>query len=169
MENQQIEIKETTSSPNLNPYPMRLYYFACILFALLLGMLNPLGLDPAIFAMIGTKSRMVNTWLIAVLISSVFLILSIIGYWILARKASKSSWVTVLVHLIPTLLFVQVLNKVRFTVAMTFQTPGNLDGPLWIELSFLLLPALYIIGQVIFVVQFFRLKHVPLGSDLQKN
>jgi hypothetical protein len=137
---------------------MRLYTFAAILFALLLGMLCPLGLDPPIFAMIGTESKVVNTWLVGLLIASVLLIWSIIGYWILAKKATKSSWSTVLIHFIPTLLFVQVLNKFRFIVAMIFQTPGKHEGPLWVEPSFFLIPVLYIIAQVVFVIQFFRLK-----------
>lgn len=145
---------------------MRLYYFASLLFALMLGMLNPLGLDPAISAMIKSKSRMVNAWLITLLISSVLIVLSTIGYWILANKARKSSWVTVLVHFVPTLLFVQLVNKFRVSVTMVLQWPNNQDGPLWVNPFFLITTGLYIIANVVFVVQFFRLQRATITSTV---
>jgi hypothetical protein len=90
-------------------------------------------------------------WLVII----IFLFLSTIGYWFLAKRVGKINWMSFFVHLvlnIPSLIFIKFPS---FFLDLEVLYVFDLSKTLLIK-SILLVLILFMIGQALFVIHFVR-------------
>jgi hypothetical protein len=141
---------------------MRLYYLACILFAILLGMTNPFSVDMGSSIVPGWHTMIVPPMTILNILISVILVLVIVAYWSLTKKTNRAHWFNLVIHFTLTIPAIIIITH-PFFIASIFKINFENIGR-WMKYnnySLYSALALFLIGQLFFFINYVRLIKRP--------
>ena len=137
---------------------MRLYYLACILFAILLGMTNPFSFNMGSSVVPGWHTIIIAPMTILNTIISVILVLVIIAYWSLTKKTNRGHWANLVIHFTLTIPAILIITH-PFLIASIFKIDFEDFERLMKYNNYSLYASLtlFLIGQMFFFINYIQL------------